>query len=206
MRASCAAAVMLVSVLGGCDANSGAGIASRTAWDLLRGDPSEEALAQSARFEGGGIAFDYPGVLRLRESTDEDGDRSWSLEHGMFELEVSARKDELRAADFLGVLGDMFAGGRSIDSKPLDAGRTEVLCGHRMTATRLRMKVAGDWSELQGFDLPAPPGEARMLIFDDEPGGANPSAVARATWERVLGSLRCDPAFVLASDEPQDHP
>jgi hypothetical protein len=193
------ALAVLVSLLPGCDANSGGGIAARTAWDLLRGEPSAEALAETAHFEGAGIAFDYPAVLRLREVTDDDGERSWSFEHGLFELELSERRVPLRAADFLGLLGDMFEGGRRVDAKPLDAGRTETLCGHRLTATRLRLKLAGDWSELQGFDLPAPPGESRLLIFDDEPGGEHPSAVARATWERVLGSLRCDPDFVIAS-------
>lgn len=195
---------LLATTLAGCDANSGAGISARTAWDLLRGDPSEEALAPSSRFEGAGIAFDYPSVLRLREVVDEDGDRSWSFEHGMFELELSERKVPLRAADFLGLLGGMFEGGRSIDAKPLDAGRTEIICGHTLTAARLRLKLAGDWSELQGFDLPAPEGESRMLVFDDEPGGEHPSAVARATWQRVIGSLRCDPGFVLSATEEQE--
>ena len=206
MRAAWIVVAVLATGLAGCDANSSAGIVTRTAWDLLWGDPSAEALAENAHFEGGGIAFDYPAVLRLRKKTDEDGDRSWSFEHGMFELEVSARQDDLRVADFLGLLGEMFAGGRSIDSKPIDAGRTETLCGHRLTATRLRMKMAGDWSELQGFDLPAPAGESRFLIFDDEPGGNHPSAVARATWERVIASLRCDPGFVLPIDAPPDRP
>lgn len=185
-----------VLALAGCDANSGAGIAARTAWDLVRGDPSAAALAESARFEAAGIAFDYPAVLRLRERIEDDGDRSWSFEHGMFELELSERRLPLRAEAFLGLLGDMFEGGRRIDAKPLDDGRTETICGQRLTATRLRIRFAGDWSEMQGFDLPAPPGESRLLIFHDEPGGDHPSAVARATWERVLGSLRCDPEFV----------
>ena len=53
-----------------------------------------------------------------------------------------------------------------------------------------------DWSELEAFDLPSPAGEARLLIFYFETVNGNASAVARATRERVLTTLRCDPTFV----------
>jgi hypothetical protein len=119
----------------------------------------------------------------------------------MFELQLLAPQGELRGADYLGLLGSLFEGGRSIDAEAPGPGRTETICGHRITATRLRIKLMGDWSEQQAFDLPAPPGESRVLIFDDEPVDGKPSAVAAATWERVLGSLRCDAAYVLPQDE-----
>lgn len=188
--------------LAGCGRNSSGGIFFHTAWDLLWGEPDAEALAPSRRFAEAGIAFDYPALLRRREETDDDGSRSWSLEHGMFELELSARRDGVTAEDLLGTLGGMFEGGRSLDAEGPMPGRVATLCGQRLTALRLRLKIAGDWSELEGFDLPAPAGESRLLLFDDEPVGDRPSAVARATYERVLGSLRCDPAFFPAPVEP----
>lgn len=188
--------VVLIPLLAGCESGGTGSIFWHTVWDLLRGEPSEQALARSARFDEAGIAFDYPAVLRRRESIDEDGDRRWSLEYGMFELEMGAYRNDVRVADFLGLLGDMFAGGKRIDSEPLSDGATLTLCGSPVTATRLRLKLAGDWSELDGFDLPAPPGESRMLIFDDEPVAGKPSAIARATWKRVTASLHCDPRFV----------
>jgi hypothetical protein len=179
--------------------NSEPGAASvvwHTFWDVVGGEPDAEELAPSARFEGAGIGFEHPKLLRRSVSRDDDGDPTWSFEHGMFELQLLAPSGELRGADYLGLLGSLFEGGRSVDAEAPGPGRTETICGHRITATRLRIKLMGDWSEQQAFDLPAPPGESRVLIFDDEPIDGKPSAVAAATWERVLGSLRCDPAFV----------
>jgi hypothetical protein len=193
--------VLALLALAGCERNSSGGIFLHTAWDLLWGEPDAEALAPSRRFDEAGIAFDYPALLRRREETDDDGSRSWSLEHGMFELQLEARPDALSAADLLGTLGGMFEGGRSLDAEGPMPGRVASMCGQRLTALRLRLKIAGDWSELEGFDLPAPAGESRLLLFDDEPVGDRPSAVARATYERVLGSLRCDPAFIPAPVE-----
>jgi hypothetical protein len=152
MRMKASILTMLgVLALGGCDANGNGAIAWNTFLDLMRGTPDEAALARSARFDEAGIAFEYPAVLRRRESAHDDGDRSWSFEYGMFELELTARNDTVGAADFLGVLGMMFEGGRRVDAEALAEGRTETLCGQRLTATKLRLKLAGDWSELQGF-------------------------------------------------------
>jgi hypothetical protein len=190
------AALGLATMLAACDRNGGAAIMVDTAADLLRGEPDAEELARNLRFEEAGISFDYPAVLRRRESTDADGARRWSLEYGMFELALHADPERLRSQDYLGVLAESFAGGDRLDAEGPGAGRSALLCGQRLTAVRIRLKIGGDWSELQGFDLPAPSGGARMLVFDDEPVDSRPSAVAAATWERVLGSLRCDPSFV----------
>jgi hypothetical protein len=171
----------------------GAQIFGNAFWDELRGAPDAEDLVASAHFEGAGIAFDYPAVLHLRGGSDDDGDRSWSLEYGMFELEVRAPYYETTAADSLGVLADLFDGGRSLDAEPPVQGRTLTLCGEEVTSTRIRMKIVGDWSDMEGFDLPAEPGRSRLLIFSDEPVGGEPTPLSRATFERVISTLRCGP-------------
>lgn len=193
-QAACAALIGLL--LAGCDRNGMGSMAWHTFWEVLWGAPDAQALKASTPFAGEGISFDRPAALREREEADDDGSHSWSFEHGMFELQLAAHRVPLRSADYLGLLGDMFEGGRSLDADGPMPGRTERLCGREVTATRLRLKIAGDWSEMQAFDLPAPPGEARLLVFDDEPVGDSPSPVAQATWSRVIGSLRCDPGFV----------
>jgi hypothetical protein len=196
MRRAAWIALAGLAALSGCDENNLARVGLRAGWEAVWGGPSEEALARSERFEGAGLAFDYPAALHRRESVDEDGDRTWSFEYGMFELEVYAPTSPIDSALYLSALSDMFQGGRRMDATDPASGRTESLCGQRLTATTLRIKLMDDWSELEAFDLPAPEGEARLLIFDDEPVDGRPSSVARATRERVLATLRCDPGFV----------
>ena len=195
-----------IVLLAGCDQNNLARVGLQAGLEAVWGEPSAESLARSEHFEGAGIAFDYPAALRRRESVDEDGDRSWSFEYGMFELEVMAQNTPIGAQLYLDALSAMFQGGRRIDATDPRAGRTESLCGQRLTATTLRVKLMDDWSELEAFDLPAPEGEARLLVFDDEPLHGKPSAVARATRERVLATLRCDPAFPAATTAPDSDP
>jgi hypothetical protein len=186
--------------MGGCSSEN-SGVFFDALADELRGAPDAEALAASARFDEDGIGFDHPALLRRRERSDENGARSWKLERGMFTLQLYAPRTPLRAADYLGVLADLLADGERLDAEPPTAGRTAMLCGHALTSTRIRLKMMGDWSEIEGFDLPAPAGQSRMLLFDDEPVDGKPSSVASATRERVLASLRCDPAFALHDDE-----
>jgi hypothetical protein len=201
MKGSILTAIVAALALSACDQNNLGRVALQAGWEATWGGPSDEALAQSEHFEGAGIAFDYPAVLRRRESVDEDGDRTWSFEYGMFELELYAPNTPVSSALYLSALSEMFQGGRRIDATDPAAGRTESLCGQSLTATTLRIKMMGDWSEQEAFDLPAPAGEARLLMFDDEPVGGKPSKVARATRERVLSTLRCDPTFLpVATD------
>ena len=177
-------------LLAGCDAKDAA-LMWNSAADELRGAPSAEALQKSAHFADGGVAFDYPTVLRERVDIDDDGDRSWNFEYGMYTLEVHHSRGEMAAADYLGALGELFAGGERLDAEPLAQGEPRELCGARRTPARVRLKLMGDWSEMQAFDLPAPKGESRLLIFDDELVSGAPSALGRATFERVLSTLRC---------------
>lgn len=181
---------------GGANDEPGTGaVVWNTIVDLLGGEPDAEALAPRASFRGGGIAFEHPRLLRTTNEKDEDGTRTWSFEHGLFELELYAPTHELGAREYLESLGSVFDGMRSIHVEAVDDGRVATLCGREQRAARLRMRMLGDWSEYQAFDLPAPAGESRLLVFDDEPGGDDPSAVARATWEQVIESLQCDPDF-----------
>lgn len=203
MKGSSVTAIVTViaAALSGCDQNNLGRVALQAGWEATWGGPSDEALARSEHFEGAGIAFDYPAALRRRESVDEDGDRTWSFEYGMFELELYAPKSPVQAEMYLSALSEMLQGGRRIDATDPAVGKTETLCGRPLTATTLRIKMMGDWSEQEAFDLPAPEGEARLLMFDDEPVDGKPSKVARATRERVLSTLRCDPAFQPADTD-----
>lgn len=188
------ALALTVGALCGCAANSQGGIAWNTFWDLLVGAPDEAALAASTRFDGAGVVFDYPAPLRRRESVDEDGDRSWSLEHGMFELEVYAPIHELSGEDYVAMLGSVLGSeGNALSAQAPEPGQTVELCGQLITGSRLRVQIMGDWSEIEAFTLPAPAGESRLLVFDDEPVAGEPSAIARATRERVFATLRCRP-------------
>ena len=162
-----------------------------SAVDELRGPPSAESLARSAHFDGAGLAFDYPAVLRQRAETDDDGGREWNLEYGMYTLEVYAPKHEIAAADYLGAMQEVFGGGRSIDARALSEGEAVELCGAARTPVTIEVKLMGDWSRLEAFDLPAPAGESRLLIFDDELPTPNGTPLGRATRERVLATLRC---------------
>lgn len=160
--------------------------------DELRGAPDADDLVASASFDEAGIAFDYPAVLRRREETSDNGSRTWSFEYGMFSLELHAPSYDSDSATYLGLLADVFdIGGRSIDAEAPIPGRQTMLCGEDVTATRIRVKLMGDWSQQEGFDLPSPDGLPRMLIFDDELVRGENSRLAEATYARVFGSLRC---------------
>lgn len=161
--------------------------------DELRGPPDADAIAKSRRFEEDGIAFDYPAVLRPRLEEDEQGERTWSFEYGMFTLEYRSSAVGVRTEDFLGVMVDLFEGGRSIDAEGPMPGRSVTLCGENVEATRIRVKLMGDWSSMEGFDLPGTDadGRVRSLVFDDEEVGGGESRLARETYARVLGSLTC---------------
>lgn len=162
--------------------------------DELRGAPAAEDLQATAHFDEAGIAFDYPAVLRKRVENSEFGGRTWALEYGMFTLELYAPAYAKSSEEYLGMLADLLdVGGRSIDAVPPEPGRTATLCGEELVATRIRVKIMGDWSQMEGFDLPSPEGTARLLIFDGELVRGQPSRLAQATYDRVLGSLRCAP-------------
>lgn len=209
MKPAMACAVLALACAG-CGPHGGTGsTGDRTAmsvfwnafWDELRGEPGAEALASSATFHGAGIRFDYPAVLRRSHERHEDGRRSWSFERGMFELQLVASPQPMSGADLLGMLGYVLDGGKTMQAGALEDGPSAWLCGHQITSSRLRLRILGDWSEQHAFDLPAPPGESRLLLFDDELVNDRGSAVGSATWERVLGSLQCDPAFLPAPVE-----
>ena len=187
---------LLLSLLAGrvaqdSDTREMAGVFTHAFVDSLRGPPVANALEETAHFEAAGIAFDYPAVLRLREDFDESG-RTWMFEYGMFSLELFAPSYETDVETHLELIASILAGGRSVDAEGASAGRTATVCGQERSAVRTRIKLLGDWSVQEGFDLPSRDGTPRLLMFDDEPVNGQPSALAMATYARVLGSLRCD--------------
>jgi hypothetical protein len=184
----------------GADMRRFGGLFLHTLIDELRGAPDADDLLATARFDEAGIAFDYPAVLRRREEVNDGGSRTWSLEYGMFSLELYVPNYDGVAADHLGLLAEIFDGGRSIDAEGPTAGRRAVLCGEDIVATRIRLKLMGDWSQQEGFDLPSPDALPRILIFDDELVGGENSRLAQATYERVLGSLQCATAAMDSPD------
>jgi hypothetical protein len=190
----CTAAILFALVLPtlhGCSSDASGRVAWHAFVDELRGPPDAAALQRSARFEHGGVAFDYPAVLRLRTSAGDDGITGWSLEYGQFELEVLAPAVAISVDDYLGTLARMFEGGRRIDAKGPEPGDTRTLCGHSLTSTHIQLKMFGAWSALEGFDLPIGSGQTRLLVFSDELVAGQPSRLARTTRERVLASLQC---------------
>ena len=160
--------------------------------DALRGEPGPKELARTERFSGGGVSFDVPAVLR-RQVQGEERSREWSFSRGSFELELHDVEGRFEVADLLGTLVDAMGGGPRIKAEGPEPGRKVTLCGREVESVRARLQALGDWTVYEGFDLPAPEGRTRWLMFEDEPVKGQPSATARATYAAVLGSLRCEP-------------
>lgn len=187
----------------GSDVRLFAGIVAHAMFDELRGAPSAAALQETRRFEQDGIAFDHPAVLRVRLDDSADNGRSWNMEYRMFKLELMTSDIGIDGATYLGTMADLLAGGRSLDAQGPMRGRTAMLCGEERTATRIRVKLLGDWSTMEAFDLPPLQGRTRTLVFDDEDVRGGQSALARATYERVLGSLQCTESDETASADSE---
>ncbi|MBB5209512.1 hypothetical protein [Chiayiivirga flava] len=174
----------------GRDVRTFGSIFAHAMFDELRGAPGTAALARSARFDDGDVAFDYPAVLRARADDDDTDPRGWDFDYGMFSLRLGA-PGELDAETYLSLLADTFADGSRIDAEGPMPGRTAVVCGKEQVATRIRVRMMGSWSAMEGFDVPTGDGQTRMLIFDDEEAGSLETQLAHATYARVLGTLRC---------------
>jgi len=71
------------------------------------------------------------------------------------------------------------------------AGDVVEFCGQHVEPVRLQLTLLDDPHEMKGYDLPAPDGEARFLVFDDALENNQPSAVAAATFAAVTATLRC---------------
>lgn len=167
--------------------------AFRAGVEAVRGGPSDAALRERERFFGAGIAFDYPAPLTMRHEASE-GDDTWTFEHGLYTLELYVDDDAETAQAYLDGLGSLYGEDGATQlvaaAKP---GRTLALCGRPVRSATMRVRLLGDESVYEAFDLPpAPDGRGRLLIVSDEPRGGRPSAVAAASERVVLGSLRCD--------------
>lgn len=164
--------------------------------DELAGQPSDDDLKAAARFEQAGIAFEHPALLRVR-SDDDVETPTWSLSRGDFELELHAPKGDVSADDYIGLLAEMAGGDDAIDyaekTHPVD------WCGRRIEATEVSFELFGDVHVFTGFDLPAPEGESRYLVFDDVLIGGQPSKVFTRTLEMMKTSVTC-----AEKDPPKD--
>lgn len=192
--------LLVIDATHGQDVRLYGGIFVQAMADELRGAPGDAALAASRRFDAAGLRFDYPAALRLREDSAADGHRTWTLEYGQFTLDVHAADYDLTAVDYLDTLGDVVSGWRiPIEAVPATA-RTPALCGAPREMAQLRMKIVGEVSHLDAFDLPAPPGQSRIVVIEDTWRQGRLSPLAQATRDRLFATLRCADAPVAGAD------
>ena len=182
--------------------------AIRGVWQAIAGAPSAQALRQAAAFSGGGIAFSYPAPLAAGHVAEDGGD-SWTFEHGMYTLELYVSPYAGTAEDYLEQLGAMYAGMKTGAGlvHGARAGRELALCGRKVRGSEMRVRLLGDETLYEAFDLPpARDGRLRLLIVSDEPVAGKPSPVAAASERMWQATLRCDPAHpapaAALSEEP----
>lgn len=154
--------------------------------DYAAGPPDAKALSGRRRFEQAGISFEYPAPLRATVGSDGD---DWTLTYGDFDLELHAPQVEMSADDYVGTLAAVFDNGRAHVEK-LD-GLPVTWCGHDITPVHVRFTMFGDRHDMRGYDLPAPKGESRFLVFDDVLVDGMSSTVADAAFVIVAATLRC---------------
>jgi hypothetical protein len=167
----------------------------RAARDAIAGAPDARALSERRRFEAAGISFEYPAPLHL--TRDADGDPNWTLTYGDFDLDVYAFAQEgTDAGAYLGALESVLGTERANVETPAD-GESVTWCGRAITPVRMRLTLFGDRHDFRGYDLPAPAGETRFLIFDDVLVNGKRSKTAEVTFAAVAATLRC-----AAASEP----
>ena len=157
--------------------------------DAVAGAPDASSLAERRRFEGAGITFEYPAPLHL--TRDPDGDQNWTLTYGDFDLDVYAYAHASPgSADYLAALESVLGTERANVETPAD-GESVTWCGREIKPVRMRLTLLGDRHDFRGYDLPAPEGETRFLIFDDVLEHGKRSQTADATFAAVAATLRC---------------
>lgn len=170
------------------DESSMSGIFLNAMFDELRGPPDASALSKRAKFDQGGVRFDYPQPLRVR--IDRDPYMNWSLEYGDFEMELHAPDSDFMVDDYLDALAGTLGAKSKTFEGPLN-GRTVHWCGQEITGTRYRFEFLGDQLIYEGFDLPANGDGPRFLIFNETGGKTDWSPTAMATFEAIDGSISC---------------
>jgi len=151
----------------------------------------EASLRDRAHFEEAGVAFDYPAALRVMR--DEDGHPWWTLTRGDFKLDVYAPPHIGVGA--LDVLVERYGDDRHEVERV--RGEPVLWCGREFQPVHIRLTVFGNRREMRGYDLPAPAGETRFLIFDDVLVNGKRSKTAEVTFAAVAATLRCS-----ATSEP----
>jgi hypothetical protein len=163
-------------------------------FDELRGQPSNSALKALKHFDQGGIAFDYPAVLRARVETDTY--TNWEFTRGDVELELHTPDFDFSANAYLEALADTMTSDKRPSIGP-KAAATVQWCGNSITGVRWRINFFGDWHELHGFDLPSTPNGNRFLVISDIVENGAWSATAQATFDALNASIRCDKSAEL---------
>lgn len=157
--------------------------------DELAGAPSEQALRETARFDHGGIRFDYPKPLRI--SADSSGYPSYSISRGDIEVDVHFPDFEHSATDYLDNLVDVLGANDEQREGPL-TGRTVHWCGQEVTGVVYRFHFMGDAQIYEGFDLPAGSQGSRFIVFGDMPDqGFEWTPAALTTFDVIGAKLNC---------------
>jgi hypothetical protein len=189
-----------ISLLAHADADSGGGSKLKSgtfvdtfltaAVDAIAGPPDETSLQELRSFKHAGIAFQYPAALHVTLEQGDEGSARWKFGRGDFELEldaslgVSHARDYLRA--FAGLLADEKANSEWIDDPAV------TWCGHEILPSHLRVTLFGDRHDMRAFDLPAPEGETRFVIFEDVLADGRLSKLATAAYATFTKSLQCE--------------
>jgi|GEM_PF-3350279 len=154
--------------------------------DYAAGPPTAKALGERRHFEQAGIAFDYPAPLRM--AVGNDGDK-WTLTYGDFDLELHAPKVEMGSGDYIGLLADVLDSERArVEAL---AGMAVTWCGQEIKPVHMRFTMFGDRHDMRGYDMPAPDGEARFIVFDDVLVDGKSSAVSEAAFALLASTIQC---------------
>lgn len=156
--------------------------------DEIVGAPGAEAVKPRERFDEGGIAFDYPAVLRVNYDAD---DSKWRFWRGDFEFEVHVgayREDYAeRLLDMMGgVLHDSSTPKPTTESVPALS-----LCGRDAPGARLRLTFLGDPHEYVAYTLVLNDKDARLFVFDDLLVDGKTSVLREAMLDALKTTLRC---------------